>query len=129
MPRIVITHDVQDVERWLRGKAERAAAFPGGRNVTDLVASDGSNRAARGRRRRRPGRLQRIHDLDAPGDSRPSRVPRRRDLERHCLRRGVTGSLIGDQAEGPALQTPLRAGLEHTAPWTRAGDPRHTAAS
>ncbi len=46
MPRIVITHDVQDVERWLRGKAERAAAFPGGRNVTDLVASDGSNRAA-----------------------------------------------------------------------------------
>lgn len=46
MPRILITHDVQDVQRWLQGKAERAAAFPGGRNVTDLVASDGSNRAA-----------------------------------------------------------------------------------
>ena len=46
MPRIVITHDVQDVERWLRGNAQRAAAFPGARNLTDLVASDGSNRAA-----------------------------------------------------------------------------------
>ncbi len=46
MPRIVITHAVADVERWLRGKAERAAAFPGGRNVTDLLAMDGSNQAA-----------------------------------------------------------------------------------
>jgi heme-degrading monooxygenase HmoA len=46
MPRILITHDVQDVERWLQGKAERIAAFPGGSNVTDLVAADGSNRAA-----------------------------------------------------------------------------------
>jgi hypothetical protein len=38
MPRILITHDVQDVERWLQGKAERIATFPGGSNVTDLVA-------------------------------------------------------------------------------------------
>jgi muconolactone delta-isomerase len=45
MPRIVITHSVQDVERWLGGKAERAAAFTGITNVTDLVAMDGSNNA------------------------------------------------------------------------------------
>ena len=46
MPKVLITHDVKDVEHWLRGKAERVAAFPGGATVTDLVASDGSNRAA-----------------------------------------------------------------------------------
>jgi muconolactone delta-isomerase len=34
------------VERWLKGKAERAAALPGATNVTDLVAMDGSNHAA-----------------------------------------------------------------------------------
>ena len=45
MPRIVITHAVQDVERWLGGKDERAAAFTGITNVTDLVAMDGSNHA------------------------------------------------------------------------------------
>jgi muconolactone delta-isomerase len=45
MPRIVISHAVQDVERWLGGKAERAAAFTGITNVTDLVAKDGSNNA------------------------------------------------------------------------------------
>jgi muconolactone delta-isomerase len=46
MPRIVITHAVQDVERWQKGKAERAAALPGAANLTDLVAMDGSNHAA-----------------------------------------------------------------------------------
>jgi hypothetical protein len=46
MPRIVITHAVQDVDRWLKGKDERAAALPGAANVTDLVAMDGSNHAA-----------------------------------------------------------------------------------
>ena len=46
MPRIVITHAIQEPQRWLRGKAERAAAAPGGRNVTDLLALDGSNQAA-----------------------------------------------------------------------------------
>ena len=46
MPRIVITHAVQDVERWLGGKAERAAALAGVTNVADLVAMDGSNSAA-----------------------------------------------------------------------------------
>jgi hypothetical protein len=46
VPRIVITHAVQDVEHWLGGKAERTAALPGAANVTDLVAMDGSNHAA-----------------------------------------------------------------------------------
>lgn len=46
MPIIVITHAVQDVGRWLKGKDERAAALPGARNITDLVAMDGSNHAA-----------------------------------------------------------------------------------
>jgi hypothetical protein len=46
VPRIVITHAVQDVDRWLKGKAERAAALPGATDVTDLVAMDGSNHAA-----------------------------------------------------------------------------------
>ncbi len=46
MPRFVITHDVHDVDRWLAGKAERAAALPGATNTTDLVALDGSKHAA-----------------------------------------------------------------------------------
>ena len=46
MPRVVITHAVQDLARWLEGKAERASALPGATNVTDLVAMDGSNHAA-----------------------------------------------------------------------------------
>ena len=46
MPRIVITHAVQDVERWLGGKAERVAALPSTTSVTDLVAMDGSKHAA-----------------------------------------------------------------------------------
>jgi muconolactone delta-isomerase len=54
--KIVITHAVQDVERWLGGKAERAAALPGAANVTDLVAMDGSNHA---------GVVFDIDDLDA----------------------------------------------------------------
>ena len=44
MPRIVITHAVVDVERWLKGKADRAAAI--GTNVRDYVAQDGSNNIA-----------------------------------------------------------------------------------
>ena len=48
MPRIVITHAVADIERWLQGKAERAAAIESGSgtNVTDYVAHDGSNNIA-----------------------------------------------------------------------------------
>ena len=48
MPRVVLTHAVVDVERWLQGKAERAAAIESasGSNVTDYVAQDGSNAIA-----------------------------------------------------------------------------------
>ncbi|HEX4745280.1 MAG TPA: hypothetical protein VFU99_00210 [Gaiellaceae bacterium] len=48
MPKVVITHAVEDIERWLAGKAERAAAIEGasGSNVTDYVAHDGSNNIA-----------------------------------------------------------------------------------
>lgn len=47
MPKMVITHPVVDIERWLKGKAERAAAIgPFATNVTDHVAADGSNNVA-----------------------------------------------------------------------------------
>ena len=47
MPKIVITHAVVDVERWLKGKAERFAAISQfATNVTDHVAMDGSNTIA-----------------------------------------------------------------------------------
>jgi hypothetical protein len=48
MPKVVITHAVQDIDRWLQGKAERAAAIESGTgsNVTDYVAQDGGNNIA-----------------------------------------------------------------------------------
>jgi hypothetical protein len=47
MPKMVITHAVVDVERWLKGKAERAAASSTfGTNSADYVALDGSNNVA-----------------------------------------------------------------------------------
>jgi hypothetical protein len=48
MPKVVITHAVQDIDRWLQGKAERAASVEAasGSNVTDYVAQDGSNNVA-----------------------------------------------------------------------------------
>jgi len=47
MPKIVITHAVKDVETWLKGHAERVAMFrPFASNVTDHVATDGSNNVA-----------------------------------------------------------------------------------
>ena len=48
LPRIVITHAVADLARWLEGNAERAAAIESGSgsNVTDYVAEDGSNNIA-----------------------------------------------------------------------------------
>ena len=47
MPKIVITHAVVDVERWLKGKAERAAVVGAyATSVTDYVAMDGSNNIA-----------------------------------------------------------------------------------
>jgi hypothetical protein len=47
MPRMVVTHPVVDIERWLKGKAERAASIGSyATNVTDHVAADGSNNVA-----------------------------------------------------------------------------------
>jgi hypothetical protein len=48
MPRVVVTHAVEDVQRWLKGKAVRAAAIESGSgsNVTDYVAQDGGNNIA-----------------------------------------------------------------------------------
>lgn len=48
MPKMVITQKVEDVEKWLKGKAERAAAIAhlGGKNVVDHVATDGSKTVA-----------------------------------------------------------------------------------
>jgi hypothetical protein len=57
MPRIVITHDVVDMERWLTGKDERASAIGSiGTDVTDYVAMDDSNRVAV---------TASVHDMDA----------------------------------------------------------------
>ena len=48
MPKIIITHDVVDVDNWLTFKSERAEAIGGmgGANVVDHVAQDGSNAVA-----------------------------------------------------------------------------------
>jgi hypothetical protein len=47
MVKMVITHAVVDVERWLQGKSERVAEFDTfATNVTDHVAADGSNNVA-----------------------------------------------------------------------------------
>jgi hypothetical protein len=48
VPKLVITHAVQDIDRWLAGKAERAAAIESGSgsNVVDYVAADGSTNIA-----------------------------------------------------------------------------------
>ncbi len=48
MPKIVVTHGVVDVERWLEYKGERADAVAalGGSNVVDYVAQDGANAVA-----------------------------------------------------------------------------------
>jgi hypothetical protein len=47
MPKMVVTHAVVDLERWLDGKAERAELIgQWATNVTDYVAADGSNNVA-----------------------------------------------------------------------------------
>ena len=47
MPKMVITHAVVDIERWLKGKDERAASISQyATEVTDHVAADGSNNIA-----------------------------------------------------------------------------------
>jgi hypothetical protein len=43
MPKLVITHAVVDLDRWLKGKEERVAVIgPCATNATDHVAMDGS---------------------------------------------------------------------------------------
>jgi hypothetical protein len=47
MPKMVVTHAVVNLERWLDGKAERAGLIgQWATNVTDYVAADGSNNVA-----------------------------------------------------------------------------------
>jgi hypothetical protein len=48
MAKVVLMHNVADVEKWLSGKSERAEAIGklGGSNVQDYVAVDGSNAVA-----------------------------------------------------------------------------------
>jgi hypothetical protein len=48
MPKVVITHAVEEIDRWLAGHAGRAEAIESasGSNVTDFVAADGSNNIA-----------------------------------------------------------------------------------
>ena len=48
MPKVVVTHNVADVEKWLGFKSERAEAITGlgGSNVVDHVAKGGSNTVA-----------------------------------------------------------------------------------
>ncbi len=47
MPRIVITHPVEDVEKWVSHKDERAAFFADyGSDVVDFLPTDGSKNIA-----------------------------------------------------------------------------------
>ena len=48
MPKVVIMHAVEEMDRWLAGHTDRAAAIESGTgsNVTDYVAADGSNTIA-----------------------------------------------------------------------------------
>jgi hypothetical protein len=48
MPKVVITHGVEEIDRWLQGHDGRVAAIESGTgsNVTDYVAADGSNNIA-----------------------------------------------------------------------------------
>lgn len=47
MAKLILTHPVFDIERWLKGKEERVTAFSSfAKNVTDHVALDGSNNVA-----------------------------------------------------------------------------------
>ncbi len=47
MPRMVVTHAVVDIDRWLAGKAVRVDVIGQyATNVTDYVAADGSNSIA-----------------------------------------------------------------------------------
>lgn len=94
MPKVVITHAVVDVERWLTGKAERAAVFSSfATQVTDHVAMDGSNNVAI---------TADVHDLAgaqammafAVAGGRGRGGEARRHPADHCLHREVAGPQI-----------------------------------
>ena len=47
MAKMILTHAVVDIDRWLEGKADRVRGFGGfATDVTDYVAADGSNNVA-----------------------------------------------------------------------------------
>jgi len=51
MPKMIITHNVADVDKWLSFKEERAGSITsmmGGTNVVDYAAQDGGNSVAIG---------------------------------------------------------------------------------
>ena len=84
MPRIVATHAVVDIQRWLEGKAERAAAIESGSgsNVVDHVAQDGSNTVAV---------TADVGDLDAMGAMLESPSPETAAaMERHGVIQPIT---------------------------------------
>ena len=68
MPKVVITHAVEDIDRWLQGKVERAAAIESGSgsNVTDFVARDGSNNIAITADVSDPGKLEEMLASPSP---------------------------------------------------------------
>jgi hypothetical protein len=45
MPKVVITHSVKDVDKWLSAKSERAQSIAqlGGTNVEEYALNDGGN--------------------------------------------------------------------------------------
>jgi hypothetical protein len=70
MPKMVVTHAVVDIERWLQGKAERAAIIgPYATNVTDHVAADGSNNVALTADIHDMAGLQTLMDSPSPEDA------------------------------------------------------------
>lgn len=60
MTKVVLTHAVEDVERWLSFKDERAASIGamGGSDVVDHVAADGSKNIAISFETPDPGAIQ-----------------------------------------------------------------------
>ena len=70
MPKLVITHAVVDIERWLKGKQERAADIgPYATNITDYVAMDGSNNIAVTADIHDMAGLQALMDAPSPEDA------------------------------------------------------------
>jgi hypothetical protein len=48
MPKVVVTHSIKDVDTWVKGSADRAAAIGsmGATNIVDHVAQDSSKTVA-----------------------------------------------------------------------------------